>query len=149
VLGENAKQCCIDKKCMDSINGNNSSCDENGDKSCTDNKSRDNVANEILKNMNIDNLTKALSKSFKDSLKKILGGITSCLSRKSIPEDISQGILIYPTDKNKFNEISKILGINKEIRWTLDLLEPKAIQENTNGPCSSDWDNNDGQYPPN
>ncbi|ADM10960.1 uncharacterized protein Eint_010980 [Encephalitozoon intestinalis ATCC 50506] len=158
-LGENAKECCIDQKCLDVLNGGNASCnEEDGEKSCKDKKCQDKIANEILKNLNMDQLKDSLLNSLKGSLKKIgnkLGSLTSCargeegcneengISSLGAGKGIPPGVLIYPIEQSKYEAITNILD-RQEKSSRQGGEESEEMQGNPSGPYnkgpSESWD---------
>ncbi|AFM97718.1 hypothetical protein EHEL_010950 [Encephalitozoon hellem ATCC 50504] len=149
-LGENAKECCIDQKCLDLLNGGNTSCNEESDeKNCKDKKCRDKIADEIIKNLNLDQLKKSLLDSLKGSLKKIgnkLGSLTSCSrgeggcdedggtrSSLGLGKDVPPGVLIYPIEQSKYEAITNILDRQQRFPHQRSIEQPD-IQGNPNGP---------------
>ncbi|CAD24978.1 hypothetical protein [Encephalitozoon cuniculi GB-M1] len=158
-LGENAKECCIDEKCLDLLNGGNSSCNgEDGEKACKDKKCRDRIADEIMNNLNMDQLKKSLLDSLKGSLKKIgnkLGSLTSCsrggencdeeepnsappnLSSLGLGKDVPSGVLIYPMEQSKYEAITNILDRREKFPRQGSAEQPE-VQGNPRGPHEKD-----------
>lgn len=147
-LGENAKECCIDQKCLDLLNGGNTSCnEEDNGKDCKDKNCQDKIADEIVKNLNLDQLKKSLLDSLKGSLKKIgnkLGSLTSCsrgegncdeensiMSPLGPGKDVPPGVLIYPIEQSKYEAITNILDRQQRFPQQRDIEQPD-IQGNPN-----------------
>ncbi len=86
MLGENAKECCVDDGCLNVINRNLNECSNCEDsKACRDEKCQKNIADSIVNNMNTEQFKMLLSDVLKSSLKKIgnkLSGLTSCARDK-------------------------------------------------------------------
>lgn len=130
-LGEDAKECCIDEKCLDLIRGKDSSCsDESSKGACKDKRYREKILDEIVSNLNVDKLRKSLLDSLKGSLKKLggkLGGLGGCggedgddsaefggsggLSsiKPGKGTGIPPGVLMYPIEQSKYEAITSIL----------------------------------------
>lgn len=179
-LGEDAKECCVDKKCLETINGNSSVCSDDDDdsdaKACRNKQCRDMIANEIIKNMNMDQFMKSMLNSLKGSLKKIggrLADIASCGKNGcgfsgglAGAGDISSGILIYPMDSSKYGAISSMLGNQQGMQggqqgmlggqggpfqgsYNTPEYRPQSNPNNMSAMCSSNgWNDTNTQCPP-
>ncbi|KAM0672346.1 hypothetical protein CWI42_010970 [Ordospora colligata] len=107
VLGEDAKECCVDDSCLDVINRNLDGCCSSRDsKACRDEKCHKTIADSIVNNMNTEQLKKSLSDVLKSSLKKIGNGLlelTSC-TRDKCGRDAYDDRSIGPSTRSNYED---------------------------------------------
>lgn len=168
-LGEDAKECCVDNRCLDAINGGSGSGEDDDDRACRDKRCRERIADEILKNIDTGQLMKSLLDPLKSSLKKIgnkLGSLTACTRSRGCKGtdgpsllaggEVPPGILIYPTEPNKFETITNMLGSQQRPQLPRDPefpgsgpQGPQGNPNNVGGPCSAGgWGGMNTQCPP-
>lgn len=141
-FGENAKECCVDKRCMDAVN---SGCGEQG---CR----QEGMVDEVIKNINFDQLLGTLVESVKRGLQRVgqvgagtgagagagagagtgtgmcFGGCRSdgVLGMGGMG-NVPPGVLVYPTDSARYGSIVGMLN------------ESRGGNPNNSGQCADGY----------
>jgi hypothetical protein len=123
VLGEYAKECCIDGSCLDMINGKGCGTRGGWNDECEKKRRSEMMAANILENLDMQPLLTALMESIKSSVRKLgdrlLGcgavcgegdAATNAANTASGANGAPSGVLVVPADSGSFQNILSMLN---------------------------------------